>query len=271
MPSDNTAKDSEALLAYVLLSRYLSAEGNRLDLGALRSLAGPGGRLGGVTATCFLLYRPREQGQTSVSEFVFRIAPLLLQQLSRSTQRERVSLKGQVRGKVDWTNTYKARLGAHADPSIYVCLRNSRIFDKPENQLFKFMLQRVKVCVERAPAYIRDWQSWSGNTDGGGESGPLHIGSYFASLSHYASVFNAHVSLREVKLPHSVGSQHTVAARAAKNTLYGRLAALYDSYKAIVEVTSGELWARVIGQTLPLPPAAAALGRTLSRSKTIYE
>lgn len=265
MPGAHTTGDSEALLAYVLLSRYLSAEGNPLDLGALRSLVGPRGRLGGVTAACFLLYQPREKGQTSVGEFIFRTAPLLLQQLSRSTQRERVTLKGQVRGKVDWTNTYKARLGANADPSVYVCLRSSRIFDRPENQFFKFMLQRVKACVERVPTYIRDWQSWGGGVNNGREGDPLHIGNYFASLAHHVGVFNAHVSLREVKLPHSVDSLHILAARAAKNSLYGHLATLYDSYKAVIEVSSGESWARVIGQTLPLPPAAAALGRALSR------
>lgn len=270
MPSAITSKDSEALLAYVLLSRYLSAGGNELDLRALRSLAGPGGQLGGVTATCFLLYLPREQGQTSVREFIFRTAPLLLQQLSRSTQRERVTLKGQVRGKVDWTNTYKARLCANANPAVYVCLSSSRIFDRPENQLLKLMLQRIKACVERVPAYIRDWQAWDGGSDGM-EGGPFHIGSYFAALAHHVGVLSAHVSLREVKLPHSVNSPHMIAARAAKNALYGHLASLYELYSATVEVTSGNLWTRVIAQTLPLPPDAAALGRTLSKSKTTYE
>lgn len=254
----------DALLAYVLLMRYLQSEDRPAAVAELRSVAGPCGQLGGVTATCFLLYRPPAgQEDVSVHRFLFQYAPVLLQQLSRTTQRERVVMASHTRGRVDWSGTYKARYGAGANPSIFVCLQSSRLFDRPENQLLKFVLHQLQVCLERVPFYLQEWQAWGAALQENNENEPLRIGRYLSTLAHRVRMLSSHISLRDVELPQSIESRHVLAARTSKNELYTGVSNLYQLHRQVVNFPDWEQWVRVVSQTLPLPAGVRAVRRLL--------
>jgi hypothetical protein len=247
------------LLAYVLRSALPR------DTLRFRRLVGARGELGGVTAACFLLYRPPDGRSPCVHDWIFYSAPLLLPQLTRTTERQQIALHGRIRGRVDWSSTYKARYTEDGNPTVFVCRQSRRRFDRPENQLVKYLLHAVQVCLERVPSSWRGWQAW-GPTPPEGEDSPLEIGGYFGVLAHRAATYGAHVHLREVELPARVSERHLLAARTSKNALYADVAGLYALYRAVVEAPEPGTWADVLGQTLPLPPAAGAVGRAVSRA-----
>ena len=95
MSGDAWPRPPNPMQAYALLSMPP-------DLVRFRRLVGARGSLGGMTAACFLLYRPdRDGGGVCVDRFLFHLAPILLQQLSRTTQPQRVTLHGRLQGRVD--------------------------------------------------------------------------------------------------------------------------------------------------------------------------
>lgn len=254
----------DQLLAYALAAHYLLLRGGGNDH-ALRQLAGARGRLGGLTAACFLLYRPHEQNAVSVNSFIFETAPILIQQLSRRTHRERVTLEGRIGGRVDWSSTFKARHSEEANPAVFVCLQNSRLFERPENHLFKFMLERIRNCLDRVPIELRGWQLWRRGVDAGQAAQPLKLASYLETLAHHVRILSGHISLREVRVPTSIKAEHLVAARASKNHLYSVVADLYELYRGAVDAPTPETWLQVVAQTLPLPPGADELGQLIAK------
>ena len=170
-------------------------------------------------------------------------------------------MNGRIRGRVDWCSTYKARHTGNVDPTVFVCLQSWRHFDQPENQLLKFMLHRIQLCLERLPRGMQIWQAW-GRSLSVTQGEPLT--SYFALLAHRIRMCSAHAHLREVDLPTSISAQHLLAARTSKNELYAHAVGLYDLYQQVVATPDWMLWADVVDQTLPLPANAHEIGRLLA-------
>ena len=256
MSSVFASEVSDVLLAYVQRSIRPG------DAVGFRQLAGIQGRLGRMTAAAFLLHRSEEKTQPSVHRFVFDIMPILLPQLSRNTHPERVTLHGRTRGRVDWSGTYKARLSEDTNPTVFVCLQSWRVFDRPENQLCKFLLHHIQHCLNRTLPDLGDWCAW-GWAFRSSHGEPLRLGDYFASLAHRVRTFGAHVYLREVGLPPAIEGRHVLAARTSKNELYASVADLDDLYQAVVHAHDWERWADVLSQTLPLPPGADEVAQRL--------
>ena len=261
----------DTLLAYSLVSQP------PLDASAFRKLVGLNGRLGSLTAACFLLYRAPEQPAqprpttplppfAGVARFVRHTAPMLLQQLNRTTQAQRVTLHGRTRGKVDWSGTYKARYSEDSNPTVYVCLQSWRRFDRPENQLFVFLLKALSDCLQRVPAWLWGWRAWGSGLQEENEikeQQPLLIGDFFAQLAHRLRIYRGHISLQEIPVPALINARHILAARTSKNELYAELADFYAFYQAVVGFPEWESWARVLTATLPMPESAAEIGEYL--------
>jgi hypothetical protein len=226
-----------------------------------RRLVGARGSLAGMTAACFLLYRP-PQGDHGicVDRFLFHLAPILLQQLSRTTQPQRVTLHGRIRGRVDWANTYKARYTEDLNPTVFVCQQSWRRFDQPENQLFKYLLHGMQLCLERVSPQMRQWRAWGRALRSPG-GGPLDLHDYLARVEHRVRTFRAHVYLRAVTLPDTISGQHLLAARTSKNELYAEVAELYDLYRSVVDAPDARRWAEALSETMPLPPEADEISR----------
>jgi hypothetical protein len=244
------------------LLAYAFRTGEPVDLAGFRRLAGLHGQLGDMTAACFLLYQPPEQ-QTDpngrrvaafgVADFLSYTVPQLLPQLNRTTQLQRMLLQGQVRGRVDWDGTYKARYSADGNPAIFVCRQSGRRYDRPENQLLKFVLDRIQACLNRVSPEMRIWFAWKRPRDGS-ERQRVVVGVELAEIAHRVRLHLGSVYLREVSLPESIGEAHLRAVRTAKNPLYGDVLQIYRLYVDIVAVSKWRSWKGALDDTAPLPP-----------------
>lgn len=222
-----------------------------------RSFAQLHGWLGPMTAACFLLFQPEDERETSLRRFLVETLPQLLPQLNRTTAIERVETSGYVRGRVDWPATHKARWTAEGGLETFICRENRRRFDRPENQLLVFLLKRAHACLDRIPAEMHGW--WT-RCAGGSTS---LIGAELAEVAYRLSRLRTNVSLSEVSVPTSIGSQHLAAARTSKNELYSKVADLYFLYRDVVEVADWQRWTHVLRWTAPLPPDVDATTRRL--------
>lgn len=239
--------------ASTLLQVHALKAGEPPNLPRFRRLVQLRGQLGGITAACYLLYRPVDGQQASVWGFVAQVMPRLLLQLSRTTEVERVELDAGVRGRIDWPGTVKARYAANGGPHIFVCRQRRREFDRAENRLVKFMLQQVEACLNRVPPDLLGWYAWIPGREGGPRL-VVPLVSEIAEMAQRVHVLRGSVYLRDVPAPPAIGSQHLLAARTSKNELYGQVADLYELYWSVVEANSWRTWAEIVGQTALLPP-----------------
>jgi len=245
-----------------LLLAYAQCATRPRDAARFRSLAGAGGRLGPMTAAAFLLHDFAEASKTSLHGFIFDTAPILLQQLSRDTRRVRVTYHGRVQGRIDWPGTQKARLSGDSDPTQFVCRQTERAFDRPENRLLKFLLDRVQKCLDSARPALHDWHAW-GRVCRQLPGEPVDLDAYFDGLGHRVRILNAHICLRDVHLPTAVQSRHLAAARSAKDRRYAIVADLVELYQSLVGAPDWDAWVYNLGATLPLPRGAEAFATHL--------
>jgi hypothetical protein len=78
-----------------------------------------------------------------VKVFVEETAPSILEHLSKTSLKEYRTLRGNVKGKINWSKTINARYAAGGDTSLYVCSQRSSMFDLPENRLLLYMLRKI--------------------------------------------------------------------------------------------------------------------------------
>ena len=248
-------------LANALLA-YAQCAARPHDTASFRSLARPEGRLGPISAAAFLLQDFTEASKASLHGFVFDTAPILMQQLSRDTRQVRVTFRGRVQGRVDWFGTHKAHLSGDSDRTQFVCLQIERAFDRPENRLLKFLLDRVQKCLDCARPALHDWHAW-GRVCGRSPGEPVELDAYFDGLGNRVRTLNTHICLRDVQLPTAIQDQHLAAARSAKNHRYAIVADLAELYQSVVGAPDWNAWVHNLGATLPLPREAKAFATYL--------
>ena len=245
--------DLRRLLLAQALARQARAPSDRAGF---ERLVGPAGELGGVTATCFLLHRAERAERVSTHRFLRHLAPRLLAQLARSTRPQRVLLRGRARGAVDWSATVRARYGGSQDPTIFVCRQSWRLYDLPENQLLKYLLDRLRRCHERSPEELRAFSS-------AGSGSAIGLSDRLAFVAQRLRSFSATAYLRDVELPDAIDEEHLQAAKQSRNPLYRQTAAYFRLFRDVVEQPRWSAWRQVVQQNVLLLPSREA--RTLRR------
>lgn len=80
---------------------------------------------------------------SKVRNFI-KILPQLVRNLSHSTRKESEVMKGNIRGRINWAETFKERMSlGFDDKSLFVCNPPSKYYDLEENQLLKYVLKRI--------------------------------------------------------------------------------------------------------------------------------
>ena len=72
-----------------------------------------------------------------VQEFL-SVARKLVRNLSHSTVNQEIISRGMIKGSIDWSKTYEERSKeGFKNKSVFSCKTTNKIYDLPENQLFK--------------------------------------------------------------------------------------------------------------------------------------
>jgi hypothetical protein len=205
------------------------------------------GRLFGAAATFFLL---DQEPQHDVETFVVYTLGRLLQHLSRRREANEIQYHGRVRGRVLWPTTFKARFAQDYDPTRYVCREVRYQYDTPENQLLKFVIERVSQCMQGIPDELRsgvyiDLSRY--------DLAPTPIATRVVAMETALARLRRNLYLREVSVPQQVTELHKVRAETAKMDEYRTVLRFFHHYEDGVAVPSQEYVYSVGKRVLPLP------------------
>lgn len=183
----------------------------------------------------------------------------LLQRISRVNEPMQVEYQGQVRGRIIWPATFKARYREDYDPSRYVCRQVRREYDTPENQLLKFMVERIYESLSAIPEVIRNGFSYFPVSAG---AGSLPAADRIGRMESSVRNFHKHSRLRAVTLPANITEFHLLKAKMSPVEDYGEAADLYQSYSRCFLRSDWRHTARIARRVLPLPADLTTEGET---------
>jgi len=170
----------------------------------------------------------------------------IIANISHSTQLEATVQRSMIRGRIDWNLTLKQRLSTGHNPSIFVCKPPYRLYDLPENQLVKYLVEAIRVIknttsmhsIEEKPVDAQHIQRW---TD------------IISDLVFNTTQYLRHAYLREVSSPNKVS--HTMLLRACKhrNKAYEKAARAYEALRKLVLEKNPEALLRAIQERVLTP------------------
>jgi hypothetical protein len=92
----------------------------------------------------------RLAARPEVEDFINRTTPSILRSIAKSTETEPQTGWGRIRGRIDWQLTTAAQRESGGFAGRYVWRSAERVYDLPENRLFKFGLRTVRALARRA-------------------------------------------------------------------------------------------------------------------------
>lgn len=197
-----------------------------------------------MLATYFLLDK---YSQADSELFITQTLGRLLTQLTRSTQRQVAMYEGEVRGRIFWPATYKARHSQDFNPTRFACREVNRRYDTPENQLLKYMMVAMEACLRVVPAFIRQGVGYSAESVEG-------LGQRLARMETSLQRWWRNVRLQEIEMPAQINENHLLQASTASLAEYHTLVHLYRHYHALVLHPSwSSLWQ--VGERILILPA----------------
>jgi hypothetical protein len=192
--------------------------------------------------------------QRDVERFMVDDMDRLLQQMQRRTERVEVVYEGQVRARVQWPATNKARLTDDYNPTRFVCREVRNQYDTPENQVVKHLVSRVTACVDAIPSIVEQGFCCYAASE---RRQPGRIAERLDNLQATIQRFQRNIYMRQVTLPSRITEEHLRRANASKLPEYQRALALYCAYTELCEEKSlPNLQRRILeisSAALPLP------------------
>lgn len=196
------------------------------------------GRIAGLSAAYFLLALDQQGG---IEQFVTYQLGRIVQQLSRTTEQKRVEYTGQVRGRILWSETVKARTSGDFNAQRYVCREVLRRYDTPENQLVKFMIERIYEALHAVPALIRSGVCYF---PAGGMVAPTLAAPRLRRMETALNSLRYHVRLREIPDPAKIDLEHLHAAANTRLEEYNEVVKAYRQYQALMLQPT---WSALVG------------------------
>jgi hypothetical protein len=209
-----------------------------------------------IRSTYFLL-DTHAAGGIDAETVATRVLDRLMLQLRRTTERQQVSRRGQIAGRIVWPATLKARYGEEHDPTRYVSQRVRSDFDTTENQLVRYLIERLMACVRAVPAVIRAGASFYPAQALDAEAEPRARMSTAARLGRIEAALTMvrrDPRVRSVTLVHEVDGRHFANAEMADLQEYRAVAAMVRQYQAVVLETAWAAHVAAIGRRMLLLP-----------------
>ena len=201
----------------------------------------------GIAATYFLLDVDRAGG---VELFVTHTLVSLVQQLNRRTEQWQSVYRGQVRGRILWPATYKARYSEGYDPTRYVCREVRRRYDLPENQLLKYMIIQLSQALKIVPDLVRLGHCYLPSSEERvSQQTAVRLGRMETALNQV----KRNIYLQEISTPERITEYHLLRAETALNEGYHQTAKIYRHYQQAVLSPSWQNLTEIGRRVLPLP------------------
>jgi hypothetical protein len=175
----------------------------------------------------------------------------LLRQLHRTTERQQITFRGQAPGAVAWPATLKARYAEDHDPLRYVCRVVRHDFDTPENQLVKYLVERLIECMRVVPGAIRAGVSYF-PLGGGRET--LPTAARLSRIEPALNSFRRDARVRSIALPDRIDALHLTRADGADLEEYHIAASLVRRYQALMLPSGWPQQIAAIGRRVLLLP-----------------
>lgn len=201
--------------------------------------------------SAFFLLDCDEQGD--VERFVLHTLRRLFQHLSHLTMQRQVERQGRIRGRVVWPATYKARYAQDYDPSRFVCREVQHKYDTPENQLLKFLVERIRECLQAVPPVLRSGACYF---PAGKSECPKENAQRLMNIESAISHYRRNIHWRKITLVDRLSDLHLARAEAARIEEYAAALDLYQRYQQIVLSSSWAEIVRIGKRNLPLPASA---------------
>lgn len=211
------------------------------------------GLVGTVGATYFLLApSPISQPKPSIGDGVEAFMSIalhrLLQHLTHRTDLRMVDYQGQVRGRIVWPQTYKARYSDNYDPSRIVCREARFQYDTPENQLIKHVVECIQRSLLQIPNVMRLGICYSSNS----QNTRTTI-NRIAVIETALKQYRRNIYMQRVTSVEKLDETHRQRAQLADLDEYREALKLFDFYQNVVVNTSFDVIAECGKQLLPLP------------------
>lgn len=159
---------------------------------------------------------------------LLNILPALMRNLAHSTRKETIECRGMIRGRIDWGLTIKERYSRGCnDPSLFICKPASKMYDLPENQLLKFILNEI-VNISENIEYLPEL-----NEDFLDEN---EIDNYVDTIQYRRSAIRKilkQIQLYNISLPSFVRPKTLHRARNHRNHNYREVVKSYILYEKL--------------------------------------
>ena len=176
---------------------------------------------------------------------LFNALPNLIRNLSHSTKKEIEENYGNVKGKILWNQTIKKRFSrGFDDKTLFVCQPPSKYYDLEENQLLKFLLNRIlylkkeyldfyNLNTELNLEKISETSNWQDIID---------------KLYHFSKLLLKKVYFDEITTINKVTSKHLRKTFKNRNPLYHKIAKAYILYEDLFILNDSELLKQLLKQ-----------------------
>lgn len=249
----------ETTVLRLLLARLMAARPDRLALNDFDRR-----QQTAISATFFLL---DGQPRHNTERFVTYTLGQLIEQLGRETERPYTTTMGQVRGQINWQATHKARYSDDYNPGRFICREVRRDYDTPQNQLLKFVVERIYEAMQAVPREVRQGVCYfPAQPDAAMLPGPAmaFATATAARLDRMEAALNRarlHAGYRAIVEPQALTADHTRAAALAREEAFGEALATLDRYQALHHGSGRTKALAAAGRwVLPLPSQSEGPG-----------
>lgn len=174
----------------------------------------------------------------------------LLRQLNHVTEQRQVENYGQVRGRITWPSTFKARYSRGYDPNRYICREVHNWYDRPENQLMKYLVACIATGIKAIPQPLRTGITYFPQQQ---HPTPLRSAERLAGIETALALIQRNPRFQRISLPHQVTHEHILAAENAPLDEYRAIARMYRRYQSIVMAPHWQGVIRIGQRVLLLP------------------
>lgn len=157
------------------------------------------------------------------------ILPQLIRNLAHSTKKETKIINGNVKGKIDWSQTIKERLlRGFDDKTLFVCQPPSKYYDLEENQLLKFLLKRMIFLKENYLDFVSLSNFNIEDIDSANDWYEIVSNNYKMSVKTLNKVY-----FDEIETIKHIKSKHIRKCYNNRNAFYHRVANAYRLYERL--------------------------------------